>query len=183
MLFVADPHPSAELDPTLLAVLSIFGGAALTALAGFIGSSVQSNREQKHWVRGERLKVYQQVHQLVEEMRYNEQDRVSSERYLENAERLAKEQGMSDSARKELVKRLSEAFVTDRHSAKGMYVWSREILARKIEIQAALALVGTPRVTDCLERVFGALADKDNAGYRTSLENLEREMRKSLSIT
>lgn len=33
------------IDPTVLAILSIFGGAALTALAGLIGAGINASRE------------------------------------------------------------------------------------------------------------------------------------------
>lgn len=45
------------MDPTLLAVLSIFGGAALTAGAGFVGTRVQSRREHDRWLREQRHEV------------------------------------------------------------------------------------------------------------------------------
>ena len=50
--------PSAALDPTLLALLSIFGGAALTVAAGFIGAWIQSRREHDKWLREQRYQAY-----------------------------------------------------------------------------------------------------------------------------
>ncbi|WP_242088712.1 hypothetical protein [Microbacterium lacticum] len=46
------------MDPLALALLSIFGGAALTAGAGFLGAWIQSRRETAKWWRDERLRAY-----------------------------------------------------------------------------------------------------------------------------
>lgn len=42
----------------LITLLSIFGGAVLTAVAGLFGAWKQSRREHDRWVRQERLRVY-----------------------------------------------------------------------------------------------------------------------------
>lgn len=57
------PSPAAvaatvALDPTLLAILSIFGGAALTVIAGFFGAWIQSRREHSRWIRERRLEAF-----------------------------------------------------------------------------------------------------------------------------
>jgi hypothetical protein len=46
------------MDSALLAVLSIFGGAALTAGAGFIGAWLQSRREHSRWLREQRYEAF-----------------------------------------------------------------------------------------------------------------------------
>ncbi len=46
------------MDPTLLAVLSIFGGAALTGLVGFIAAAIERRREHEKWVREKRYEAY-----------------------------------------------------------------------------------------------------------------------------
>lgn len=46
--------PAAPIDPTLLALLSIFGGATLTVIAGFFGAWIQSRREHSKWLREQR---------------------------------------------------------------------------------------------------------------------------------
>ncbi|WP_206446541.1 hypothetical protein [Agrococcus sp. KRD186] len=50
--------PVAAIDPTLLALLSIFGGAALTGLAGWIGATIQQRREHARWVRERRFEAF-----------------------------------------------------------------------------------------------------------------------------
>lgn len=49
------------MDPTLLAILSIFGGAALTAGAGLFGAWVQSRREHSRWLRDQRYESFSKV--------------------------------------------------------------------------------------------------------------------------
>lgn len=51
-------YPVVALDPTLLALLSIFGGVALTIIAGAIGALIQHRREHTKWLRDQRLRVY-----------------------------------------------------------------------------------------------------------------------------
>ncbi|MGX1694069.1 hypothetical protein ACWIBQ_01620 [Microbacterium keratanolyticum] len=46
------------MDPTTLAVLSIFGGAALTAVAGFVGAWLQGRREHSRWLREQRYEAF-----------------------------------------------------------------------------------------------------------------------------
>lgn len=46
------------LDPTILALLSIFGGVLLTIIAGGIGALIQHRREHSKWLRDQRLRVY-----------------------------------------------------------------------------------------------------------------------------
>ncbi len=46
------------MDPTLLALLSIFGGVSITVLAGFIGAWIQGRREHAKWLREKRYEAY-----------------------------------------------------------------------------------------------------------------------------
>jgi len=50
--------PGAAIDPTVLALLSIFGGALLTAAAGAWGAWRQSKREHTRWARERRYEAY-----------------------------------------------------------------------------------------------------------------------------
>ncbi|MCK6081479.1 hypothetical protein KZX37_08330 [Microbacterium sp. EYE_5] len=46
------------IDPLTLALLSIFGGAALTAGAGLLGAWLQGRKEHNRWVRERRFEAY-----------------------------------------------------------------------------------------------------------------------------
>lgn len=49
---------ASPIDPTILALLSIFGGALLTAVAGLVGALIQGRREHQRWVRERRYDAY-----------------------------------------------------------------------------------------------------------------------------
>ena len=49
---------STTLDPTLLALLSIFGGVAVTVVAGLVGAWIQGRREHRRWLRERRLEAW-----------------------------------------------------------------------------------------------------------------------------
>lgn len=54
----ADVGAAVAIDPTALALLGIFGGAALTAIAGWIGAGIQARREHTKWLRERRYETY-----------------------------------------------------------------------------------------------------------------------------
>ncbi|WP_404435228.1 hypothetical protein LG322_08700 [Microbacterium aerolatum] len=57
------------MDPTLLAVLSIFGGVAVTAAAGLLGAWIQGRREHKKWLRERRFEAYTRSYTLLQNWR------------------------------------------------------------------------------------------------------------------
>lgn len=59
--FAAAPTPSPAIDPTVLAILSIFGGALIAALAGLIGAWIQARREHRAWLREKRYEAFVNV--------------------------------------------------------------------------------------------------------------------------
>ena len=58
MLLADLAETTAAINPTELSLLSIFGGVALTVVAGFIGAWIQGRREHFKWQRDQRLKAY-----------------------------------------------------------------------------------------------------------------------------
>ncbi|KQR86517.1 hypothetical protein [Microbacterium sp. Leaf179] len=64
----------ATANPTTLALLSIFGGAALTVIAGFIGAWIQAAREHRRWIRERRYEAFQTARLAAE--RYRDLGRV-----------------------------------------------------------------------------------------------------------
>lgn len=55
---VSAAEPVSAMDATLLSLLSIFGGVALTIVAGLIGAWIQGRREHAKWHRDQRLVAY-----------------------------------------------------------------------------------------------------------------------------
>jgi hypothetical protein len=170
------------MDPTLLAVLSIFGGVAVTAGAGLFGAWIQSRREHRKWLRERRIHTYDRAHRLVEDMRYGDHDRDVADHYIKKIEDLANEAGIPPADREKFVDQAREAVGGDIHSPRGVYDWTRDIRARKVEIEASLALVGTPDVRRRLDKVIGTLNEKDTIAYQLELDGLEAAMRKALGI-
>lgn len=58
VVILVDVAKTATLDPIVLSLLSVFGGVALTVVAGFIGAWIQGRREHSKWQRDQRLKAY-----------------------------------------------------------------------------------------------------------------------------
>lgn len=170
------------IDPTVLAILSIFGGAALTALAGLIGAGINASREHNRWLREQRISAYERAHGLLEEMRYHTQDERDVERFRKELDALADERGLSKEDRAKLVEKGLRAFNGKRFTPEASYAWSREILARKIEIQASIALLGTRDVDARFDAAFGPLTDQDREGYKRAMLDLELAMRKALKV-
>lgn len=54
------------IDPTLLALLYIFGGAAVTVVVGLIAARIQRKWTDKTWLRNERLEVYAEMLRVVD---------------------------------------------------------------------------------------------------------------------
>jgi len=56
---------TSTLDPTLLALLSIFGGVAVTVVAGLVGAWIQGRREHRRWLRDRRLEAWSDLLTLL----------------------------------------------------------------------------------------------------------------------
>ena len=77
--FADDAAPVAAIDPTLLALLSIFGGALLAAVAGLIGAWIQSRREHRAWLREKRFEAFVSVRVLMRTLHRYVSDRKQGE--------------------------------------------------------------------------------------------------------
>lgn len=58
MFFLAATPATASVDPTTLAMVSIFDGAVVTIIAGFFGAWIQARREHRTWLRKKRYTAY-----------------------------------------------------------------------------------------------------------------------------
>lgn len=58
------------IDPTAQVLLTIFGAALVTALAGFAGAWLQGRREHARWVRERRYEAYVSAMQVAERWRH-----------------------------------------------------------------------------------------------------------------
>lgn len=60
---------AAAIDPTVLALLSGFGGVAVTVVAGFIGAWIQGRREHEKWMRELRYEAFVNVYGITDGVR------------------------------------------------------------------------------------------------------------------
>lgn len=60
---------AAAIDPTALALLSIFGGVAITVIGGFIGAWIQARREHRKWLRDQRYEAFVRLLVLMRSIR------------------------------------------------------------------------------------------------------------------
>jgi hypothetical protein len=127
------------MDPTLLAILSIFGGAALTAAAGFVGAAIQARREHMRWLREQRFVAYRDTLAQTRRVAQLEAD-------LDNLEELARS-GQSSS---QLVEGLKKA--RERVDAE------RDEMAR---VSAPFVLLGPPEMESAVSEIFAASGDKN----------------------
>lgn len=170
------------MDATTLAVLSIFGGAALTALAALVGATIQARREHRRWIREQRLIAYQRVHALVEQMRYGDYDRQLVKDFERELTELADKATISKADRERFIAAGLDSVGGERQTPRAQFEWSREIVANKIETNAVLALVGPREVRDRLEAVFASITDRDWSRHAAALAGLEQSMRSALGV-
>ena len=171
-----------SLDPTVLAILSIFGGAALTALAGLVGAGINARREHGRWVRERRLLAYESAHKLVEDVRQWENDFRGVENFRRELDEKADKAGLSKEARAELVATGLNARNSDRFTPAASYAWTREIVARKTDTLASITLLGTQEVVERFDAVFGPIGNNDPQAYQRARRDMEQAMRRALKI-
>ena len=134
---------SAPFEPALLAVLSIFGGAALTAGAGFFGAWVQSRREHERWLREQRFDAFTSATELI--------SRISS---LQN----------SFLRPTTLDKRLREVNDATPESIKQKYLAdTAEVIGEIDRVFAPIRVLGPDNIKDALADAVTALSDDDKA--------------------
>lgn len=60
------------MESTTLTLLSVFGGASLTALAGLVGAWIQAHREHRRWVRERRYDAFVKAQAIIEDLAWLE---------------------------------------------------------------------------------------------------------------
>lgn len=94
---------ASALDPTLQALLAIFGGALLAALAGLAGAAVEGKREHKRWLRERRHEAFIRAYTLIKgfDLNTSKQNKVAA--------RLLSANKIDESAAADLAKLQAEA--------------------------------------------------------------------------
>ncbi|MFJ4224946.1 hypothetical protein [Microbacterium sp. NPDC089695] len=146
------------IDPTLLAVLSIFGGVALTAGAALLGAWIQSRREHDKWIREQRLAAF-----------------IASRVYVTNARSLIQK----------FRKTQAEAAAGDKAASARMadiHKESTALLASFAEASAPLTIVGPDDVNDAVRAVSKAITDNDQVAVDVADKLVVERMRTALRI-
>ena len=180
----------AAIDPTLLALLSIFGGAMLTALAGVWGAWRQSRREHTRWVRERRYDAYTEFVQIVRsllaerasatELRKTSTD-LDKERARITAEPVA---GLSAAELDDRKARLDNVAEREKFVMENILSTTenlKKLNARSAERVAAFYLLGPRRVTEAAVALGDVLNDRTRSG-RKELQSLESAMRDALGV-
>lgn len=150
---------AATLNPTALALLSIFGGAALTVVAGFIGAWLQSRREHQRWLRDKRLEAFLVLEEWLIRFEW-------STGSLEGAKKEAESGSEAANARLEAVRAERAQLKRDQAAA-----W------------AALGVLGPAEVDEALSKLLPPVLAGDEAAIEAHFAAVERTMRRSLKIT
>ena len=167
----AEQAPST--DPTLLAILYIFGAALLTAVAGFALAIWQSKRDHTHWVRERRYDSFTRILALADRYSHHSAEgkalMARSQAYCEAAEG----QDFSDSEERadlgEAINRNMEAV--------------RSIFLELQDVGATLQILGPDRVLEALNRYTGMVEGEDAGATEEAKNAFVLAVRRTLKIS
>lgn len=178
------------LDPTAQVLLTIFGAAIVTALAGFAGAAFQARRDHRRWIRERRFEAYVDWLKYAHELRD----------MLDDLERLRTQSDQIGSAIKTAVDARAASDVVDEKNALTLVLNDHhekaarmqgtlgELDARRklhatqlIDRGAAFFLLGPKPVVEAASRIADAL-DEDSATVHRAIERMEFQMRRALRV-
>lgn len=151
------------MDPLSLSLLSIFGGAGLTASAGLFGAWIQSRREHEKWVRERRYNAFVRVLDIMDRLSTLAQQATSPSDFEELRE-AALHKGDKLAAAVSLIERSD---------------------ALKDELNDAIApvlLLGPESVREALLRVTEAMKSGDEEAARGARRDVIRLMQQTLGV-
>lgn len=155
--------PSA-LDPTLQILLTVFGAALVTALAGFAGAWLQGRREHARWVRERRYDAYVGAMQIAERWRHlrAKGNKIMTSGDLESPDSAKRQRALAD----------LEVNIKDADS----------LTADVIDASAPLELLGPPSIVDAFNALTDAYASDEEDASTLASEAFIAAMRKTLKI-
>lgn len=190
MFLTAECEQVTALDPTMQVLLTVFGAALVTALAGGLGIWFQSRRERSHWLREQRLSAYFGMlvvaQDLIDSIAANDEHEAAVAVDVAELEGIAARlpKVTTTTERDELLERNRK--VQDRLKSRQRAL-KRERTAMDAAIEkmneklTSFRLLGPKSVREA----SGAILDARGAGVatmRTELAAMEIEMRKALKI-
>lgn len=159
------------MDPTLLALLSIFGGAALTVIAGFIGAWIQGRREHKKWLREQRLNAYLQALAFVRGIIVA---RIQIEALRDQVNK-RKQPGEADPANAAHLQQIRETLDRVGENLNAMP-------ERISEVMAPLGILGPPAVESAMSAFLPLLSVSDLKATEAAEKVLVAAMRAALKV-
>lgn len=170
-----DPEAAVAIDPTALALLSIFGGVILTVIAGFIGAWIQGRREHAKWLRDQRMAAFIAARQTAteafgfwREMRRILNEETTGPRLAPSTPRAQQEW---DDGQAERTGEIAEYL----ERIKVANIRGRENLA-------ALEILGPRDVADVVNAIVVADADTAQEDWEKAIELMEERMRSALGV-
>lgn len=177
---------AAAIDPTLLALLSIFGGAALTVIAGFVGAAIQSRNEHAKWLRERRFEAFQHILSTLKKMRAYEDDWEKSEHDRLRDSILEESEVSEDEMTAEQLEDIEARIVRTMGPRPTLREKRAALRAVRDEIGTALVelgLLGTSEVTNRSGRAVSILTEHGGGDQFNEAEaDLALAMRKALSV-
>lgn len=162
--FAAAAVAAPVFDPTAQILLTVFGAALVTALAGFAGAWLQGRREHARWVRERRYEAYVSAMQVAERWRF-------LRRRGDEAMASLEVEGVSAEERRLALARLEE------------HIEAVDILhAEVVDASAPLELLGPPSVVDAFDAMTDAVGSGDQSASTETTTAFILAMRKTLSI-
>lgn len=161
------------LDPTLLALLSIFGGAALTVIAGFIGAGIQSRTEHAKWARERRYEGYVRAVPLLRKIQIDSQDQKALGAKIDD---LTKRRPPQPDKPWDLERQMASS---ELDALRERYVRHN---AEVYDFLAPLIVLGPEPVRAAVEAVSAALNDDDTNAYDAAEERLTDAMTAALGV-
>ena len=160
----AASNAAPALDPTIQVLLTVFGAALVTALAGFAGAWLQGRREHARWVRERRYEAYVSAMQVSERWRHLRETGNATLATVNSTDASAEERALA-------------------HSRLGKHIDAAERLRAEVSDAAApLELLGPSSVVDAFNAMTDAFGSDDEETSTTTSEAFIATMRKTLSI-
>ncbi|MGY4856857.1 hypothetical protein [Cryobacterium sp. AP23] len=161
MIMANTAEQASSTDPTLLAILYIFGAALLTAVAGFALAIWQSNRDHARWVRERRYDSFTRILALAGRYSHHRADGTALMARSQAIRHGVSGQHPSDA---EELADLGEAMDRNMEAVKPMF---NELQ----DLEGTLQILGPNRVLEAFNRYTDTL-EGDDAGATDEAKNV-----------
>jgi len=163
------------IEPTVLVLLSIFGGAALTALAGWYGAWRASIRGHERWLRERRLEAYVGLIALLHKMQTDREAQDGARKKIAEIREESDSNPLMAQAVEPLLASL-ESEVRDINARTALYE------NHVFDVTAPFAILGPQKAATTVTELMSAMSQSDGEAFDAAEERLLKEMREALDI-